>query len=149
VGITALLRRGRLAEHAAVERVVPGLRWGIGLIKICLYLSQSISSGVSPASSCARRESSRKSNTVLSPLTFAPFKQPTDRGPVSCLRAGWLPSPTAPVWQFPACEGAWAPGPLTLAARPAMAVPPAKGLDEACAWLRKAALIPLSHRSLL
>ena len=28
-----------------------------------------------------------------------------------------------------------------------MAVPPAKGLDEACAWLRKAAL-PLSHRSL-
>jgi hypothetical protein len=27
----------------------------------------------------------------------------------------------------------------TLAARPAMAVPPAKGLDEACAWLRKAA----------
>ena len=29
-----------------------------------------------------------------------------------------------------------------LAARPAMAVPPAKGLDEACAWLRKAALTP-------
>ena len=29
---------------------------------------------------------------------------------------------------------------LPLAARPA--VPPAKGLDEACAWLRKAALTP-------
>ena len=29
-----------------------------------------------------------------------------------------------------------------LAARPAMAVPPAKGLDEACAWLHKAALTP-------
>ena len=29
-----------------------------------------------------------------------------------------------------------------MAARPAMAVPPAKGLDEACAWLRKAALTP-------
>jgi hypothetical protein len=31
---------------------------------------------------------------------------------------------------------------FSLAARPAMAVPPAKGLDEACAWLRKAALTP-------
>ena len=31
---------------------------------------------------------------------------------------------------------------LPLAARPAMAVPPAKGLDEACAWLRQAALTP-------
>ena len=31
---------------------------------------------------------------------------------------------------------------LPLSARPAMAVPPAKGLDEACAWLRKAALTP-------
>jgi hypothetical protein len=29
-----------------------------------------------------------------------------------------------------------------LSGRPAMAVPPAKGLDEACAWLRKAALTP-------
>jgi hypothetical protein len=29
-----------------------------------------------------------------------------------------------------------------LAARPAMAVPPAKGLDETCAWLHKAALTP-------
>ena len=29
-----------------------------------------------------------------------------------------------------------------MSARPAMAVPPAKGLDEACAWLRKAALTP-------
>ena len=29
-----------------------------------------------------------------------------------------------------------------MAARPAMAVPPAKGLDEACAWLHKAALTP-------
>jgi len=35
-----------------------------------------------------------------------------------------------------------------LAARPAMAVPPAKGLDEVCAWLHKAALTPFSHRSL-
>ena len=30
----------------------------------------------------------------------------------------------------------------------AMAVPPAKGLDEVCAWLHKAALTPFSHRSL-
>ena len=29
-----------------------------------------------------------------------------------------------------------------MSARPAMAVPPAKGLDEACAWLRKATLTP-------
>jgi hypothetical protein len=35
-----------------------------------------------------------------------------------------------------------------LAVRPAMAVPPAKGLDEACAWLRKVALTPFFHRSL-
>jgi hypothetical protein len=39
-------------------------------------------------------------------------------------------------------------GLLPLAARPVMAVPPAKGLDEACAWLRKAALTPFPHRSL-
>jgi hypothetical protein len=51
--------------------------------------------------------------------------------------------PTVPVWQLPACKGAWAQGELLpLSARPAMAVPPAKGLDESCAWLRKAALTP-------
>jgi hypothetical protein len=39
-------------------------------------------------------------------------------------------------------------GLFPLAARPVMAVPRAKGLDEACAWLRKADLTPFSHRSL-
>jgi len=34
-----------------------------------------------------------------------------------------------------------------LAARPAMAVPPAKGLDEVCAWLHKAALTPVTKLS--
>ena len=29
-----------------------------------------------------------------------------------------------------------------MAARPAMAVPPAKGLDEVCAWLHKADMAP-------
>ena len=56
-----------------------------------------------------------------------------------------LSFPTAPVWQIPACEGAWAPGARRaspLSARPTMAVPPVKGLDEACVWLRKAALTP-------
>jgi hypothetical protein len=57
--------------------------------------------------------------------------------------------PTVPVWQLPACEGAWAPGELLpLSARPAMAVPPAKGLDEACAWLARRPS-PLSRWSLV